>query len=246
MLHFNILFFMEKSRSLNLRTRFWCFALLTASYGLMGCGLHHTESFGETSTGGVTRVEKSTDPIELAAAAIRSGDLKELSKLFGEGLSVDTYLSNKRTLLIEAIAWEKIEVIQFLLSRNAQIDLTDAEGKSALEHAAGKPAILRLLNPQEAAEKLKLFEAIENNKFNEVKALLNQGVNPNQHFDDGESPLTLAVRKGFENVVRVLLQQLLTDVNFRNAANESPLSIAKQLQFKRIQDLLIRRGAKEF
>lgn len=209
------------------------------------CGYHSSDSFGEQKTGAVTRVEKSGEVIDQAADAIQSNQLPRLQELLGQGLPVNSVLRNGRSLLIEAVVWGRIEIVAFLIERGAQLDLKDPEGRTALDHAQGKPALLRLLNPQTERENQELFAAVNENRFNDVKSLVLQGVDPNVFSAMGETPLTLAVGLNFENVVRVLLQQTKTDVNLKNKSGESPLGIARIKNLKRIEDLLKRRGAKE-
>lgn len=212
---------------------------------MTACGSHSTESFGEVNGGTVTRVEKSNDPLDLAAEAIRGDKADQLTELFAQGVSVDAELKNGRTLLIEAVTWGRAEIVSLLLQKGARTDLKDREGMTAFDHAKDRPALLRLLSPQTELEREKIFAAVEGDDFNEVKQLLRQGVDPNVFSDTGETPLTLAVIKKLEKVVRVLLQESKTDVNLKNKSGQSPLGLAREVGSVSIEKLLKRRGAKE-
>jgi ankyrin repeat protein len=221
------------------------FAVQILALLISGCGYHETESYGQINTGNITKVEKSTEPADVAQAAIRADDAKALTAVLDTGLAVDTILKNGRPLLVEAVIWEKLVALQLLVEKGARIDLADADGKDALTHAQGRPAVLRLLQPTSNTDAKKLYAAVNGNQFNVVKTMLAEGVDPNQILEDGETALTLSVKLGFENVVRVLLQPTTkTDVNLPNSKGERALAIAIRSGKSRIESLLKQRGAR--
>lgn len=70
------------------------------------------------------------------------------------------------------------------------------------------------------------FQAVKRDDGAAVAALLARGFDPNTLGPDGLSGLFMAARTGSAKVARVLLDAPDTEVEFRNAADESPLMLA--------------------
>lgn len=70
------------------------------------------------------------------------------------------------------------------------------------------------------------FQAVKRDDGAAVAALLARGFDPNTLGPDGLSGLFMAARMGSAKVARVLLDAPDTEVEFRNAADESPLMLA--------------------
>nr|GEV48554.1 acyl-CoA-binding domain-containing protein 1-like [Tanacetum cinerariifolium] len=66
----------------------------------------------------------------------REGDMKNLLKCVEAGISVDTKDSEGRTPLHWAVDRGHIDVVELLLSRNADVNLKDNEGQTPLHYAA--------------------------------------------------------------------------------------------------------------
>ena len=70
------------------------------------------------------------------------------------------------------------------------------------------------------------FQAVNRDDGPAVAVLLARGFDPNTLGSDGLSGLFMAARAGSTKVARVLLNAPDTDVEFRNAVDESPLMLA--------------------
>ncbi|WOE64065.1 ankyrin repeat domain-containing protein [Wolbachia endosymbiont of Zaprionus tsacasi] len=77
-----------------------------------------------------------------------------------------------------------------------------------------------------AQENIKaLHSAVKHNNEEEVKNLLNKGVNVNAKDDDRCTPLHLAAREGCEDVVKTLIAKG-ANVNAEGIVDETPLHLA--------------------
>ncbi|WP_244609933.1 ankyrin repeat domain-containing protein [Lampropedia puyangensis] len=71
-----------------------------------------------------------------------------------------------------------------------------------------------------------LFTYVTRDNEGAVRRLLEDGVEPNVLNDKGQSPLTLALQLGSLNAFNGLMSSEKTNVEFRNARDESPLMLA--------------------
>ncbi len=76
-----------------------------------------------------------------------------------------------------------------------------------------------------------------------VRALLRNGVTPNEETPNGHRLLQLAVRAGLEDVVRLLLDAGV-EVDVRDRSRLTPFQVAVQQENKALADLLLSKGAK--
>lgn len=70
------------------------------------------------------------------------------------------------------------------------------------------------------------FRAVRADNASGVASLLNRGFDPNTRDEHGQTGLSLALREPSPRVVDVLLASKKTDVDARNANDESPLMLA--------------------
>lgn len=213
---------------------------------LAACGSHQSNPYGFATGGELQVVEKPVEPVDVLTEALRAGNIEIISGVLSQGWPVDQPLRNGRTALIEAVVWNRISVVEFLLAQGADVQVTDSEGLTAIDHAQDQPALLRLLEPKGDAETEELFLAVRENRFNDVRRMISEGVDPNVRDAGGETPLTLAVTLNLEFVVRILLQPGSgADVNLRNGIGQSPLELSRKHGLSRIERMLIQRGAKD-
>jgi ankyrin repeat protein len=212
------------------------------------CGQHdHLRKNLEPMAEKVLSKEPET-PETLILQSIQSNKIEIFSSEFvKQQLSPDHQLSSGRYILHESIIWNSIEIVAFLFDRGANTALLDLEGKTAIDLAQGKANILKILKPGSSEDEiLQFFTLLMKNKFQEIKKILNQGFDPNIFFENGETPLTIAIKNKSENTVRVLLQaQIKIDVNLANRQTEKPIQLAKSLGLKRVEQMLRTLGAQE-
>ena len=228
--------------------------LLTFSFLiLVSCGKHTQVSNGLE---GVSRSQEVMT--ESLLQIVLEENLIELKKYAENNGDLEIELSTGRTLLTEACHWEKFKVIGFLIEKKVDPSKRDRFGKSAVQYADENIAIKRVLFPELVIElKRSLFNAVFLNQQTELKKILEQ--NPPVNFllntkelgeealpFEGETLLTFLIKRKLENILRFLAQPKYgLDPNMKNTKGESPLRLARELQYTNIQKLLIKLGATE-
>lgn len=105
-------------------------------------------------------------------------------------------------------------------------------------------AIAAGVSAAEAGPREDLLKAIELDTAHQVKALLQQAVDPNQRDDQGQAPLFLALRAESYKAAAVLLEDPRIDVDAVNANGETPLMMAALRGNLEWAQRLLDRGAK--
>jgi len=217
------------------------------------CGQHTQNGSG---TQGVSNYQViRTDTL---LTDILNEDLSSLKDYISKGGDINFELENGRTILTEACQWRKFKVIAFLIENKVDIDKKDRTGKNALEYGEEDIKIKYVLFPQLVIDlQRNLFLAAKANDFTGVKKILEEMPPINflilaKFFGDdaadfeGETFLTFSVKSKLENVLRLLAQpKYELDVNVKNSSGQTPLQIAKDLNFKNIEKLLLKLGALE-
>lgn len=215
---------------------------------ILSCGKHeHRRVIYQKEVQSVAKVEEESSESTLLKA-IQTNSIDIFSAEFNlKQYSVNYKLGSGRPLLHEAIIWNSIEIVEFLVHVGADPELKDSEGKTALDLAKGKAQILKLIKPGSSEEEINnCFQLIAVNNFAELKKILNQGFDPNVISEQGETALTLAIKLKVENTIRVLMQaQIPLDVNLTNKQGERPIVLAISLGLKRVEKMLRSKGAKE-
>ncbi|CAI5673336.1 unnamed protein product [Oreochromis niloticus] len=131
----------------------------------------------------------------------------------------------------------------------------DECGASPLHHAAagGHITLIQFISTVTDAQDLNscdeqgnvpLHWAVERNKVESCKALLDLGANPNILNTALLSPLHLAVSHGHSNLVGVLLSYSSTDCNLKGDLGNTPLMLACSLNNCEALSILLKHGAK--
>jgi ankyrin repeat protein len=87
------------------------------------------------------------------------------------------------------------------------------------------------------------FRAVRSDNANGMQALLKRGFDPNTRDANGQTGLLIALRESSLNVADVLLASPQTDVEARNASDESPLMLAAIKGHQELVRKLIARDA---
>jgi ankyrin repeat protein len=88
------------------------------------------------------------------------------------------------------------------------------------------------------------FRAVHADNPGAIRNLLNRGFDPNTRDERGQTGLLIALREPSPKVIDVLLSSPQTDVNARNASDESPLMLAAiKGQADLVDKLLVRDAA---
>ncbi|NOT78310.1 MAG: ankyrin repeat domain-containing protein [Bacteriovoracaceae bacterium] len=228
--------------------------ILVAIFSLliMSCGKHQQTSSGKSGVSIVTKVENA----EVLSQSIIEEDLKAIEIFLATKGTVDyEFNSTGRTLITEACFWEKIKVIDFLVKKGAAINLKDKNGLSAEDYGLKNLKIKRTIFPELTISlKQSLVEFSSKNDLVSLKKLLEENPPVNFYLDTvitsqnqyiGETYLTYILKLKLENVLRLVAQpKFEIDPNLKNSSGEHPLTIAKMLNLKNSEKILVKLGAR--
>jgi uncharacterized protein len=102
---------------------------------LMSCGQHTAEYYGYKNSGETTTIAQDNSVLAKLAEAIQANDLDSLKNLIDIGIDLNQLLKNGNPPLIEAILWERVEIVKLLLEKGANRECVDAAGVTAKELA---------------------------------------------------------------------------------------------------------------
>ncbi|WP_330745912.1 ankyrin repeat domain-containing protein [Chryseobacterium sp. CP-77] len=137
----------------------------------------------------------------------RLNQIEDLKKEVNSSNANDFINEYDENLLHEAISFEAIDIVKFLLSCQIDINHSDQNGKTPLHFSAA------------------------HNDFESTKLLLgNELIEINKNDKYGNNPLWVAVfnARGYHDIVK-LLKDFGADSNSKNNNNKSPLDFAKQI-----------------
>ena len=150
-------------------------------------------------------------------AALSRGHLKIAQLLYEHGAEVDVQGRDNSTLLRGASSWRHpahLEIVQWLLSRGANLTVPDEYGWTPL-HAAvlsGQVEISRLLQykadvyAQDLYGETPLHNASEEGQVYVARLLLEHGADVNARDNYGNTPLYYASEGGHRETVRLLVE----------------------------------------
>jgi len=156
---------------------------------------------------------------------------------------------NHKYNLLHAFAdYRHDAAVEFLLSKGADVDAEDKEGKTILSKAIvrrDEDLSRRLVDAgasvrHKAADKTPLHIAAEVGSEKIVAMLLDRGADVNDTRDDGDgyTPLHVAAGNGHENVVTLLLERG-ADSTIKSKFKYTPLTLAQRNGFHSIVKRLL-------
>ncbi|WP_372509340.1 ankyrin repeat domain-containing protein [Leptospira borgpetersenii] len=175
--------------------------------------------------------------------AVRKGELQELESLIARGKNIfatkQSYpsglRSHRQTLLHEACKWNRLEIIEYLISR-LDVNIKDELGITPLMVAT---VSAKSWSDDRHEDFNSLTASISSQK---IRYLLSKGANP---FDKSESGMTLlhyAAMEGLNWFVEDLIDAKI-DPNTSDSRGWTPLHFAVTSGHKHVVEILIRKGA---
>jgi ankyrin repeat protein len=170
-----------------------------------------------------TLTDSPEPPISLhEAAAI--GDLTRAKLLLQQGTDVNSRERDMATPLLRAVLEGNKEIVAFLLTKGADVEVTDS-------WPSGTP----------------LYYAAEKGHEEIAGLLITKGADVNTKKTDspvGDTPLHAATRTGHTEIAELLIDGG-TDVNAKNNEDKTPIEVVRRRNRKEIVDLLKKHGATE-
>ncbi len=179
------------------------------------------------------------------------GDLERLKQCLQNGTDINTQSECGSTALHAAVNSGNKAIVEFLISKDAQVDARDVSGLTPSCYAATHKYvdILDLLLDNGADVNTKdnwaytlLYYAIWGDDKDAVELLINRGANVNVKSNDGYTPLIYAIWEGNRDLVELLINNG-ADVNAEDDEGYTPFYWAAMQDSKDIVELLTAKGA---
>ena len=181
--------------------------------------------------------------------ALKNKRLKIASLLLKSGANPDIWYDG-HTLLHEAAYINAGGVAELLISKGAEVNKKDKNGKTPLHKAAFRNAegVAELLiskganvNAMSKFKETPLHMAVFKNAEGMVALLINKGANVNAKDKDGKTPIYKAISYNAEGVVALLISKG-ANVNAKSISGKTPLHVAASYGFEDVVALLIKQG----
>lgn len=185
--------------------------------------------------------------------ATQQGDLNRVKTLIEANPELINATDDfSHTPLHFAAAGGQKEIAEFLLSKDADVNVLNGQNQSALLYAAyfGNAEILELLaargaklNEQDILGRTPLHYAARQHNLEAVKSLITNKAELDARDSLGETPLYFAVRWGYDDIAQELLDGG-ADLRMTASDGKTYLHMASIKGFTAVADLLINRGMK--
>lgn len=176
------------------------------------------------------------NPSKVISYSNSSTTLKTLLEL---GADINT-INRGRNILLNTITNNNYDFIQEIIHSGIHINFCTEQGIDALTLCCmRKNSDLEdlILQQQPLKRADHLCRCIQHNNLALANKLLDQGWNPNEFNKDGETPLTLAIKRNKIDFVKLLLQKG-ADCRLANKMKEAPLTIAENKHYVQIESIL--------
>jgi ankyrin repeat protein len=228
---------------------------LSLTFGVLGCGQHDIKNFGYTRQVTAEVAEAAVTWQDRFEEAINQNKNDEIESLLAEDSNVPglepvdftVLLKNGRTPLTHAVVSGSAIVVYWLLQKNVDVTAIDGLGKTAMDYAIelNKERVKLLLDSN---LQIQLQDEFYNAILADgedvailVKSYLEAGVNPNFVYEQtGETPLTQAIKIKSIAVIQIIrwtdkeLGLTATDLNLPNQELKTPLTVAQEINFKKV------------
>lgn len=190
------------------------------------------------------------DSFEDFNRAVATDDARTVAKLLERGMDPDTVNEKGEPALLSAAREGSPAVVTALLRARAKVNLKNSYGDSPIMIAAlnGNLTVVKLLREAGADINLPGWTPLQYAAINGhnavIEYLISTGADLALTAPNGASPLMLAVLSNQAETVRLLVGYGF-DVSVRNDKGETALDWARRKDYKEIEDILRRAGAKD-
>ncbi|CAL1682578.1 unnamed protein product [Lasius platythorax] len=174
--------------------------------------------------------------------AVLNGDIEIVKLLLDSDANIDAKNQYGRTPFHNAVENKKMEIIELLLNRGADVNARNSNSITPLHLAVEKgnnEEIIKLLLSRGANVDAKGY-------LQNVEHLLKHGAHVNSAYTstsrEGYTPLHLAVEKGSEEIIKLLLSRG-ANVDAKGIDGITSLHIAAERGYLQIVEHLLKRGA---
>ena len=220
--------------------------------------LHFAVSYGQFETvklllekGASLEAENNRQRTPLIVAAREMAGIEIVRILVESGANINARDYSNNTP-VSLAAWRgSEEVVDYLLSRNAELDLTGLKGFQLLQYSINKKLwklYQEMVKQSDHLEELVpegqtiLHWASKSGFVEVVRELVERGADVNKRDVFGWTPLHYAAKYGRINTVKFLMNKG-AHINARLKTEESPVNLAKRGDHGAVVDFLLERGA---
>ena len=182
------------------------------------------------------------------------GEVEAAKVLLDWGAEINAqHIEGGSTPLHYAVTTNRLEMVELLLSRGANVNATFRSGSTALHIAANRgfvpiaEVLIRkgaLVDARDASGAAPIDEAAWRGYAEMVQFLIDHGADPKAHNrDNGATPLHEAAMKGHTEVIEVLIKAGAS-LDARDNAGATPLDEAIRAGYIRSAELLLDKGGR--
>jgi ankyrin repeat protein len=127
--------------------------ILVSLMFFISCGQHSADYYGYKNSVDTTTIVQDQSDRARFLEAIQSNDRPLLDELIKKGIDLNLALPSGNPPLIEAIMWERIEMVLLFLEKGVNRECVDRDGKSAKELSENSSdAIYNIFHPEALIE----------------------------------------------------------------------------------------------
>ncbi|XP_067678573.1 ankyrin-1-like [Haliotis asinina] len=183
-------------------------------------------------------------------SASKTGDIRKVKEILSQGhVDIDCKGRIGRTPVMWAAGEGHKEVVDLLMSRGANLSITDGFGLTILHSAClgGDVDLVKNVISQNMLDingrvhcgRTAVMMAAENRHRDVVKLLVDKGADVSVVDETGDNIIHCACRGGDVGVVKYILSKSMVDVDRRGSNKMTPIMVAKNYKHREVVDLLV-------